>query len=174
MKGDVFCQQPDCVVSGEENLTEECPLCHEAVFCSKECKIDKRGLLIHVNSYCDKKTNYTPRSVLTRIMEAIENSDPAKRDLLERYKMGVEEHGKGMMYLVVQDMDTACTMLNSTITDVGILMSSLAFFTPMEKLNPSLRERGYDLLLQDDEATDDFFLISIHAERQGSVIHKIK
>lgn len=179
MQGDVFCHQSECTVSGEDNLIEGCPLCNELVFCSQTCKVKKRGLYEHIEKYCEKKRNYTPRSVLSRIMDAIENSSFAKKDLLERFKNGKKTPRSahdGVMYIVVQDMDTACTMLNSTITDVGMLMASLAVFTPLYKVDPSLRERADTLLLLKEGSSalqKPFFLLAIRAERQGSVIHKI-
>lgn len=175
MQDGPFCHRKACIISGDNEITVECPLCKENVFCSQACKIEHRGLFDHLETYCDKKrTVYTPRSVLTNVVAAIQKSDAAKEDLYEKYKKGENEHGPGALYLVIQDTETICSMLHSCITDIGIMISSLAVYTPLDKLTPPLGELKKIITDEHDTTTAErYFILSIHAERQGSVIHKI-
>lgn len=151
-------------------MTVECPLCKRAVFCSQECKIDKRGLFTHLEKHCE----HGVRKVIEGVVDAIQHSAYARRYLGGRYAQGVKQHGPGMMHVVVHDVETTRVMLKSSVTDIGVFMSSSAFFTPLAKLSPTLRTRGKALLEEEDkESENPYFLLSVRAERHGSVIHKV-
>lgn len=174
MQGGLFCHRKGCLYSGEDLITVKCSLCKEHVFCSNECKIELRGMFHHIEEYCDQKHTYTPRSVLSRVLDSIRESTNAKRILYDKFIRGQGKRGPGVMYLVVLDMETVCTMLNSCITDTGIMMSSLASFTPLKELNPRIRELRQALIETDMANGPRYFVLCIHAKLQGTVIHKIK
>jgi len=150
-------------------MTAECSLCKRAVFCSQECKIDKKGLFTHLEQHCE----HGVRKVLEGVVDAIQHSVYAKKYLGGRYAQGVKQHGPGMMHVVVHDVETTRVMLKGGVTDIGVFMSSSAFFTPIAKLSPTLRTRGKALLEDDDVDKERYFLLSVRAERHGSIIHKV-
>lgn len=168
-----FCEQSDCLVSGDDNVTVECPLCEELLFCSTECRDEKRGFVEHLSGgLCPAKTTYTPRSVLSRMQEALRDNVDAKY-ILEKKQQACPLEAGGILVLDLLDLDNACAILNSTTCSGALVIAQLCVLTSLGTLDPTLQERYHHFVKTQTPEESTLLLLVVRTRAHGSIFLRL-